>query len=139
MSTFTSNLLDEDPPIPGLDDTVVISPRRMHLTLGVMSLDQENHSSPSTNESEANTRPLQTLTGAVALLRELRPRILDLLSGEDLIVALNHIDIMRPERGDLAKAHVLFAGPSPRGLVFQRLKAVSGSLNLLSMICIPTI
>ena len=38
MSSFTSALLSQSPPIAGLDASIVIPARRLHLTLGVMSL-----------------------------------------------------------------------------------------------------
>lgn len=116
VSDFTNALQQDNPPVPGLDKSIVISPRRLHLTLGVMSL--ESNASQVTNiaAAEANassavlqTRP-KTLQSALSILTELRPRILDILGGQKLRVALNRMDIMQPERGDRDKAHVLWLG-----------------------------
>ncbi|EIM84322.1 uncharacterized protein STEHIDRAFT_159005 [Stereum hirsutum FP-91666 SS1] len=41
ISNFTSALLQSTPPITGFDKSIVISPRRLHLTLGVMSLAED--------------------------------------------------------------------------------------------------
>ena len=73
MSAFTNALLAATPPIPGLDTTVVIPPRRVHFTLGVMSLDVDEDKS-------------RTLEAAKSVLQELRPKILEILKGEQLRV-----------------------------------------------------
>lgn len=131
MSAFARSLLDSTPSIPGLDESIVIPARRLHLTLGVMSLEEsasaQAEASPQNIESSSGqvTRP-RTLESAIALLRELRPRILELLSDAQLLVALQRVDIMRPDRGDLEKAHVMWAGPSHDNDDAQRLKRVSG-------------
>ena len=98
----------------------MISPRRLHLTLGVMSLDLDDHLDPSTS----GTRP-RTLEAAVRFLNELKPRVMEMLAGHKLLVGLNLVDIMRPERGDLEKAHVLWTGPSNEGEDARRLRDVS--------------
>jgi len=95
MKSFQAALLEHSPPIPGLDNSIVVDPRRMHLTLGVMALGAE-----------------KTLESALTLLNNLKPRIMDILSGEKLRVDLNTLDIMPPDRGDLDKAHVLWMGPA---------------------------
>ena len=38
ISALTSSWLAHDPPIDGLDPSIVVQPRRLHLTLGVMAL-----------------------------------------------------------------------------------------------------
>ncbi|KAA1472261.1 hypothetical protein DENSPDRAFT_170707 [Dentipellis sp. KUC8613] len=98
ISAFTSELLACNPPIPGFDSSIVISPRRLHLTLGVMSL----------------TDPYG-LGAARVLLASLRPQILQALGSSSLRVGLDMVDIMPPERGDANRAHVMFAGPDPEG------------------------
>lgn len=131
MSAFARSLLDSTPSIPGLDESIVIPARRLHLTLGVMSLEesasaQAEASSQNIESSSGQVTRPRTLESAIALLRELRPRILELLSDAQLLVALQRVDIMRPDRGDLEKAHVMWAGPSHDNDDAQRLKRVSG-------------
>ncbi|KAL5519690.1 hypothetical protein ACEPAG_1350 [Sanghuangporus baumii] len=73
-----------------------------------------------------------TVSLALSLLRLLRPRILDALDGHSLSVPLTSIDIMKPDRNDPTRAHVLFAGPSENDLLSengQRLKRVCELIN----------
>ncbi|KIP10739.1 hypothetical protein PHLGIDRAFT_48278, partial [Phlebiopsis gigantea 11061_1 CR5-6] len=115
LSAFTQSLLSSDPAIPGLDESIVVSPRRLHITLGVMSL-------TDTSPVSSSVAPPRTVESALALLAQLRPRIMDILNGEELRVALQRADIMRPERGDLEKAHVMWVGPPHEGEDAARLK-----------------
>lgn len=69
----------------------------------------------------------KTVQAAVEFLHNLRPRILGRLSGEDLRVGLNRMDVMRPERGDLTRAHVMWAGPSYENEHAKQLKRVCGT------------
>ena len=71
MSTFTDALLAAEPAIPGLDATVVVPARRMHFTLGVMSLDREgsrrstgpaNGANADSSASESDSQPKRTST-----------------------------------------------------------------------------
>ncbi|THH14096.1 hypothetical protein EW146_g6195 [Bondarzewia mesenterica] len=110
LSSFTSALLAGTPSIPGLDASIVVPTRRLHLTLGVMSLDQGNIS--------------HTLDIAQSLLESLRPTVMDLLNGQRLKVGLERMDIMKAERGDASRAHVLFVGPSLDGEEGKRLNTV---------------
>ena len=119
MSAFTEGLLASSPAIPGLDESIVISPRRLHLTLGVMSLTD----APEASSSATHPR---TVEAALALLVQLRPQIMDILNGEELRVTLQRADIMRPERGDLERAHVMWVGPPLEGEDAARLKHVAG-------------
>lgn len=124
---FTSSLLTSDPEITGLDSSIVIPPRRLHLTLGVMSLtDPAQPSYPAVG----NETPPKTLAAAIALLNALRPRIIGLLQNSPLRVALNRVDIMRPDRGDIEQAHVMWAGPSLANEDARRLKRVSGQFRI---------
>ncbi|KAI0738791.1 kinase A anchor protein [Daedaleopsis nitida] len=113
VSAFTDALLAADPPIPGLDASVVIPARRMHFTLGVMSLglDADN--------------PARTIAAAARLLHDLCPRVHDLLRGEKLRVSLDAMDIMTPERGDDERAHVMWVGPGAGGAGIDKFKAVA--------------
>lgn len=96
----------------------------MHLTLGVMSLSEASSTSfssvPGTGISEAH----RTLANAVRQLQQLKPRITAILAGRRLQVPLTRVDIMKPERGSLEKAHVLWAGPPEHGEEASRLRAV---------------
>lgn len=128
MTAFTTALLDTEPPIPGLDKTIVISARRMHLTLGVMSLVESE--SPQSPENGDHILP-RTLEAAKGLLNGLKPRIMSILSGQSLKVALQRVDIMKPERGSLEKAHVFWAGPAEDGEDVVRLKAVCSAYHVI--------
>ena len=145
MSAFTRSLLDTPPAIPGLDESIVISPRRLHITLGVMSLaDADSSPRPQSarrapadaaqgqaSGSKPEVAP-KTVDDALRLLAELKPRIKDLLAGEPLRVALRHVDIMKPDRGDLARAHVMWAGPPKDGADAVRLRRVAGRSFLVT-------
>jgi activating signal cointegrator complex subunit 1 len=129
MSAFTRTLLDSLPVIPGLDQSIVIQPRRLHITLGVMSL-TDSSEEPSLS-SFPSTEPPNSVSTALALLVSLKPRIQGLLAGAPLRVALRHADIMKPDHGDLARAHVLWVGPPSEGEDATRLRRVAGQSFLL--------
>ncbi|KAI0262406.1 kinase A anchor protein [Gloeopeniophorella convolvens] len=107
VTALTSSWLAHEPPIDGLDPSIVINPRRLHLTLGVMSL-------------AAGTS--RDLAGARALLDSLRPRILELLAHTPLLVRLDKLATMQP---DPTCAHVLYAAPDVRSSEGRRLRAVA--------------
>ncbi|KAI0693612.1 AKAP7 2'5' RNA ligase-like domain-containing protein [Cerioporus squamosus] len=115
LSAFTNALLAADPAIPGLDSTIIMPARRMHFTLGVMSLHR-----PSPTDPDA---PVRTLEEATKVLQDLKPKILTMLNGERLRVSLDSMDIMKPERGDQKRAHVMWVGPAG-GDSTERLMAV---------------
>jgi activating signal cointegrator complex subunit 1 len=81
--------------------------------------------------SETPPQQLKTLSSALALLAALRPRIMSILSGYRLRVALDRMDIMKPTRGDLDQAHVLWVGPLLEGADAGRLREVCG----MSLLC----
>jgi len=126
ISSFTSGLLETTPSLPGLDRTVVVPPRRLHLTLGVMSLEEDPSS--LTFDSQA-TDPKKTVAEALALLCSLRSQISDILRGARLSVPLQLMNIMPPDRGDPDKAHVLWIGPSFENEATQRLREVGEMVN----------
>jgi len=118
MGRFGQYLLhDTDPPILGLDESVLIPPRRLHFTLGVMSL----ASTSSTADSRGSTDPTvqsRTLGDAVRFLESLKPRVDELLRvsvtdpahrAQKIRAVLNSMDTMKLERG--GAAHVLWVGP----------------------------
>ncbi|TBU21693.1 hypothetical protein BD311DRAFT_677767 [Dichomitus squalens] len=117
ISRFTDTLLAATPAIPGLDSTIVTPPRRLHFTLGVMSLDLEQ---PSENSEERESGHVgasawkisKTLEAARGLLREVKPKIIEILGEEKLRVSLDSMYIMPPERGDQERAHVMWIGPA---------------------------
>ncbi|KAI9058861.1 hypothetical protein FKP32DRAFT_1581508, partial [Trametes sanguinea] len=121
MQTFTDGLLASTPPIPGLDRTIVIPPRRLHFTLGVMSLDRVPDA-PASSEAPAPERPRRTLEAAKQVLNELKPKIAETLGREKLRVKLDRMDIMKPERRDQERANVMWVGPSLDGESANRLK-----------------
>jgi hypothetical protein len=142
MEMFGQSLLnDTNPPIPGLDESVLISPRRLHFTLGVMSL----AGAASSADREGLTRQPRTVDDAVRFLQSLKPRVEELLrspvsgtagQGQKVRIALNSMDVMNLERG--GTAHVLWVGPEggnskdiPDEMTNQ-IRQVCGTLNDLS-------
>jgi A-kinase anchor protein AKAP7 len=117
MSALTSSWLAHEPPIDGLDPSIVVHPRRLHLTLGVMALT----SSPNPNSRD--------LASATALLTSLAPRIRTLLAQNHVRVSLGRLAIMQP---DPERAHVLYAEPDLRSPDGRRLRAVCGVYFFLS-------
>ena len=117
MGRFGKSLLDEtDPPISGLDKSVLIPPRRLHLTLGVMSL--ANTTSAAHTEGIAGPVQPRTLDDAVRFLESLKPRLDNLLrvsvpgstdQAQKIRLTLNSMDTMKLERG--GTAHILWVGP----------------------------
>jgi hypothetical protein len=146
MERFGRSLLNEtDPPIPGLDKSVLISPRRLHFTLGVMSL-----ASPSAaTHPEGTTNPMiqsRTLDDAIRFLENLKPRVDDLLrastttsanQAQKIRVNLNSMDTMKLEKD--GTAHVLWVGPKDGNSKditnneTNKLRRVCGKLNGSSM------
>jgi activating signal cointegrator complex subunit 1 len=77
MSALSSSWFAHEPPIEGLDSSIVVHPRRLHLTLGVMALAPD----PSSKEQGYD------LAGATALLASLAPRIRAVLAHSPLRTA----------------------------------------------------
>jgi len=127
VSSFTSGLLGTTPALPGLDRTIVIPPRRLHLTLGVMSLEDSEASNMAFDSQASNSR--KTLSEALSLLSSLRPQISELLCGARLKVPLQIMGIMPPDGGDPDKAHVLWFGPPHENEDAQRLLEVGEMVN----------
>ncbi|EIN12157.1 hypothetical protein PUNSTDRAFT_130426 [Punctularia strigosozonata HHB-11173 SS5] len=130
INAFHAALMATDPPIAGLHESVLVNPRRLHLTLGVMSL----AGTGTGTGTSSDTPPQKTLYDACAFLRVLRPQILRELHGSPLRVPLTSMDIMKPERGNPERAHVLWAGPArpAEGTLdeeYARLERVSRLIN----------
>lgn len=76
----------------------------------------------------------RTVQAAQELLNQLKPQIITTLAEDKLRVSLQRIDIMKPERRDPARAHVMWMGPSDgdteaQAATTERLKAVCGELS----------
>ena len=136
ISALTSSWLAHEPPIEGLDPSIVVHPRRLHLTLGVMDLTSSSSSSPTpsspnpnpttsaNSEQEQEQQPNRDLASAEALLASLAPRLRALLVQNTLRVPLGRLAVMQP---DTARAHVLYAEPDLRSTDGRRLLAVCGA------------
>ncbi|KAG7094941.1 hypothetical protein E1B28_005743 [Marasmius oreades] len=85
--------------IKGLDPSIVINPRRLHLTLGVMTLEKSNE---HTADSEKTSK--KTIESALELLHSLQPQ----LSNEGpLEVPLKRLGVFESKKG----ARVLWVSP----------------------------
>ena len=124
VSALTSSWLAHEPPIEGLDPSIVINPRRVHLTLGVMTLASSQPSSSSNPDRDHNHEATIDLAGATTLLASLAPRIRALLANNPLRIPLGRLAIMQP---DPARAHVLYVEPDLRSPDGRRLRAVCGT------------
>ncbi|KAJ7239168.1 kinase A anchor protein [Mycena haematopus] len=89
--------------IEGLDRSILVDPRRLHLTIGVMALSTEN---PSTSGS--NMSPGQTVSDAIALLQSLGPEI-DSIAPEPVPLTLDKMGVLKTQR---QQAGVLYLGPN---------------------------
>ena len=107
----------------------MIPPRRLHLTLGVMSLEDSENSNIASDGQATNSR--KTLSAALSLLTSLQPQISALLRGASLKIPLQLMDIMPPDGGDPNKAHVLWVGPPHEHEDAQRLRKVGGERVVL--------
>ncbi|KAI9448601.1 AKAP7 2'5' RNA ligase-like domain-containing protein [Lactarius psammicola] len=122
VQALTASWLAHDPPIEGLDPSIIVHPRRLHFTLGVMTLASSPPDAvgvdPATEkegESEHN------LAAAAQLLSDLAPRIRAVLARAPLRVPLRRLTVMQP---DSTHAHVLYAEPDLSTPDGRRLRAV---------------
>ena len=129
MSALSSSWLAHEPPIEGLDPSIVVHPRRLHLTLGVMALAQPD---PSSGQGQ---RQRHDLAGATALLDSLAPRVRAVLAQSPLRVPLGRLAVMQ---SDPTRAHVLYAEPDLRSSDGRRLRAVCGARCFRSIDRIPS-
>ena len=130
MAALTSSWLAHEPPIEGLDPSIVVHPRRMHLTLGVMALVAPAGANPNPNPSSSSEGQGggRDLAGAMALLASLAPRVRAVLARNPLRVPLGRLAIMQT---DPARAHVLYAEPELRSPDGRRLREVCGACCFL--------
>ncbi|KIJ45951.1 hypothetical protein M422DRAFT_250740 [Sphaerobolus stellatus SS14] len=136
-ANISSALLKSTAPIQGLDESIILKPGSLHLTLGVLSLsstkppsspehvkiaeeaaiieDTLNGSTPGPVDSLSSSgAPKHTIDDALNLLQSLQAPLENLLAGKgDLMVALERMDVMRNkpnQRPD--QSHVMWAGPN---------------------------
>ncbi|ESK88559.1 hypothetical protein Moror_3174 [Moniliophthora roreri MCA 2997] len=101
IAKFEDALLNSSPnAISGLDPTIVINPRRLHLTLGVMALQSERSEPKGSSEKTVQT--------ALELLNSLRSQ---LLQEGPLQIPLNHLGAFESKKG----ARVLWVSPKEDG------------------------
>lgn len=101
-----------------MDKSILMQPVRLHITLGVMTLNEDSNPVNETVEGPGATetqpeQPPRTVSDALALLYSLKDAIVEELGSEskDLIIPLNKMDVLKTEAGQMA--HVLWAGPKP--------------------------
>ncbi|KAF5389552.1 hypothetical protein D9757_004162 [Collybiopsis confluens] len=106
VKQFHSTLLEG--PVEGLDPSILIKPRRLHLTLGVMSL--ASSSPKSAGYDSTASPPVHTIDSALQLLRSLQPK-LSLLSSTGqrgtLCASLERVGAFESNHG----ARVLWVSP----------------------------
>jgi hypothetical protein len=122
ISALTSSWLAHQPPIDGLDPSIIVNPRRLHLTLGVMALTPPSPPPNHHNDRQQNSGP--TLGDATTLLASLAPRIRALLDRSPLCVPLGRLAAMQQ---DPTRVHVLYVEPDLRSQDGRRLRAVCGA------------
>ena len=125
MAKMTSELLTRSPSITGMDPSIIISPQRLHLTLGVMTLSESKPDITSAKPQDksvvtdgASDAPLQgepkitrrTTSEAIELLQQLAPEIRQILEDQPLQLLLDEIAVMR--RSKSGEADVMYLGPS---------------------------
>ncbi|KAL1672127.1 hypothetical protein EV122DRAFT_225333, partial [Schizophyllum commune] len=119
LIAFGDALLAASPPVAGLDKSIIIDPRRVHLTLGVMRLEEEEDSAP-TGTAHADTEaqaigdppsspppPKKTISSALALLRSLAPQLAALGPAR---IDLERLGVLKTQKGG-REANVLWVGP----------------------------
>ena len=89
--------------IEGLDSSILIDSRRMHMTLGVMALEQDDDSVNPTEAPETRTAqgcfPKKTVSSALYLLNSLKPRISEILQlDKGIKVPLDVMHVFKTEK-----------------------------------------
>ena len=107
LTAFGDALLAASPPIAGLDRSIVIDPRRVHLTLGVMRLEKEDAAASASSKDANADPPKKTTSTALALLRSLQPQIAALGPAR---VDLERLGVLKTQKGG-REANVLWVGP----------------------------
>ena len=89
--------------VEGLDSSILIDPRRLHMTLGVMSLEQDDDlvdptEAPGTTTAQGHL-PKKTVSSALYLLNSLKPRISEILQHDKGIrVPLEIMHVLKPQK-----------------------------------------
>jgi activating signal cointegrator complex subunit 1 len=112
VQSFTDALLASDPPIEGIDETIIVKPTQLHITLGDMYLKESNdNSAPNQEDQEAQVKTVQQ---ALDLLNSLRAEVVEVLRSNNntkgLRVDLNTMGTLKPDKKN-GTAHVLWIGP----------------------------
>lgn len=132
-SQVAASLLASPRAIPGLDESIILKPGSLHLTLGVLSLAPQKPS--STSEEVNSTVHRHTIGDALKLFQSLCAPLADILAAKgDLMVPLRHMDVMRGgPKQKLEQSHVMWAGPDPETEEGKRLSTVCGKYLHLRM------
>ncbi|KAL1661448.1 hypothetical protein GGF50DRAFT_61080, partial [Schizophyllum commune] len=118
LIAFGDALLAASPPVAGLDKSIIIDPRRVHLTLGVMQLEEEDSAPTGTAHADTEAQaigdppsspppPKKTISTALALLRSLAPQLAALGPAR---VDLERLGVLKTQKGG-REANVLWVGP----------------------------
>ena len=89
--------------VEGLDSSILIDPRRLHMTLGVMALEQEDDSVGPAEAPETRTAqdhlPKKTVSSALYLLNSLKPRISEILqSDKGIKIPLEIMHVLKTQK-----------------------------------------
>ncbi|KAJ7140848.1 kinase A anchor protein [Mycena epipterygia] len=88
--------------IDGLDHSILVDPRRLHFTIGVMAL-----SANSPQSVDPETSRGRTLAEAIALLHSLAPEINE-ITHQPVLLSLDKMGVLKTKR---QQAGVLYVGP----------------------------
>ncbi|CAG8662227.1 5130_t:CDS:2, partial [Acaulospora colombiana] len=119
VQRFTNALLAADPPIEGLDETIIIEPARLHITLGLLHLEKSN------DTNAADQEDTKTVQQALDLLNSLRSEVVRIVKGTEVSepggnganetggipVNLDTMGTLKKDKNDTA--HILWIGPEP--------------------------
>ncbi|CAK5279014.1 unnamed protein product [Mycena citricolor] len=94
------------PPIVGIDPSILVDPRRLHFTLGVMTLVDADRAAPS--GADEPTAPTKTVAEALALLRSLKTQVAEISAGGLLALPLDHMGVLKTHHEE---AGVLYVAP----------------------------
>ena len=89
--------------VEGLDSSILIDPRRLHMTLGVMALEQDDDSVDPADAPEISATqdhlPKKTVSSALYLLNSLKPRISEILQFDKGIkVPLEILHVLKTQK-----------------------------------------
>jgi activating signal cointegrator complex subunit 1 len=93
--------------IEGLDRSILVDPRRLHFTIGVMTLSSTG-APPQADAPGTVHAQGKTLSGAIALLQSLGPEI-DAITREPVMLSLEKMGVLKTKR---EQAGVLYVAPN---------------------------